>query len=50
MLNLSNIKIEVLQIKKAIGEKIVNNLDCANNYNLKRFKIVKSCLKIFNLT
>ena len=30
-----------------IAEQLVNNLDCASNYNLKRFKIIKICFKIF---
>ena len=33
----------------AISEHLVNNLDCASNYNLKRFKIVKNCFHISDL-
>ena len=33
----------------AIAEHLVNNLDCAGSYNLKRFKITKNCFQISDL-
>ena len=35
--------------RSAIAEHLVNNLDCASNYNLKRFKVIKNCFHISDL-
>ena len=35
--------------RSAIAEHLVNNSDCASNYNLKRFKIFKNCFSISDL-
>ena len=50
----SNEKIKSIRVinaskRSAISEHLVNNLDCASNYNLKRFKIVKNCFHISDL-
>ena len=33
----------------AIAEHLVNNLNCASNYNFKRIKIIINCFDIFDL-
>ena len=35
--------------RSAIAKCLVNNSDCANNYNLKIFKVIKNCYSISNL-
>ena len=41
------INASLLLIKRsAIAEHLVNNFDCASNYNSKRFKIIKNCIHI----
>ena len=35
--------------RSSIAEHLVNNPTCANNYNIKRFKIIKTCSNIFDL-
>ena len=35
--------------RSAIAQHLVNNLNCASNYNLKRFKTIKNCFHIFDL-
>ena len=35
--------------RSANTEHLVNNSDCASNYNLKRFKTIKSCFCISDL-
>ena len=39
----------MLQKDNAVVEHLVNNLDYASNYNLKRFKIIKCCFNNFDL-
>ena len=34
----------------ATAEHLVNNCDCASNYNLKRFKCIENCKSIFDST
>ena len=33
----------------SIVEHLVNNPTCANNYNINRFKNIKTCRKVFDL-
>ena len=33
----------------AVAEHLVNNSDCASNYNLKKIKIIKNCFSISEL-
>ena len=33
----------------SLTEHLVNNHDCASNYSLKRFKVIKNSFNIFNL-
>ena len=35
--------------RSAIAEHLVNNSNCESNYNLNRFKIIKSCFSISDL-
>ena len=51
MSNEENKSVRVVNASKrfAIAELLVNNLDCASNYNLKRFKFIKNCFNIFDL-
>ena len=35
--------------RSAIAEHLVNNFECASNYNLKILKIIKYCFHIFDL-
>ena len=51
MSNKENKSIRVVKASKsfAIAEHLVNNLDCASKYNLKRFKIIKNCFNISDL-
>ena len=39
----------MLQKDNAVVEHLVNNLDYASNYNLKRLKIIKYCFNNFDL-
>ena len=50
--NKDNKSIRVVNASKisAIAKHLVNNLDYASNYNLKRFKIINNCFNIFDLT
>ena len=36
--------------RSSVAEKLVNNLTCANSYNLNRFKIAKIYSSVFDLT
>ena len=51
---MSNTKTKPIRVinaskRSANAEHLVNNLDCASNYNLKRFKIIKNCFNISDL-
>ena len=35
--------------RSAIAENLINNSNCASNYNLNRFKIIKNCFCISDL-
>ena len=35
--------------RSAIAEHLINNSNCASNYNLDRFKIIKNCFCISDL-
>ena len=35
--------------RSPIAEHLVKNLSCAENFNLERFKIIKSCYNVFDL-
>ena len=35
--------------RSAIAKHLVNNIDCASNYYLKKFKIIKNCFNISDL-
>jgi len=51
---MSNKKTKSLRVvnaskRSAIAKCLVNNSDCANNYNLKRFNMIKSYFNISDL-
>ena len=46
--NKSKIVVNVSE-RSDIAEYLVNNPDCANNYNLKRFKNIRNSFIIFDL-
>ena len=35
--------------RSADAENLIDNLDCASNYNFKRFKIIKNCYRVLGL-
>ena len=45
-----DIPVKVLNASKrsSIAEHLVNNSTCANSYNLKRFKVIKTYSNVFN--
>ena len=51
MTNKENKSVRVVNAsqRSAIAEHLVNNSDCASNYNLNRYKIIKNCFSIADL-
>ena len=51
MSNKENKSVRVVNASKrsAIAEHLINNNNCASNYNLDRFKIIKNCFSISDL-
>ena len=43
-----SIGIEISSKRSAFSEHLVYNLDCASNYNLKRFETIKNYYSIFD--
>ena len=46
------IPVKVLNVSKrsSTADHLVNNSTCVNSYNLNRFKIIKTCSNVFDLT
>ena len=49
--NIDDIPDKVLNAFKrsSIAQHLINNPTCANNYNMNRFKIIKTCNDVFDL-
>ena len=43
------IRMVIASKRSTIAEHLVNNSDCASNYNLNRYKIIKNCFRISDL-